>query len=67
MSYLTIRYRNEVESNLIFSGFIVFENKLKSRTISAVTALRNANIRQIMCTGNTGLIEIEKIQLFTFL
>ncbi|RCI06202.1 hypothetical protein CU098_003218, partial [Rhizopus stolonifer] len=50
--------RNEVESNLIFSGFIVFENKLKSRTISAVTALRNANIRQIMCTGDNVLTAI---------
>lgn len=44
-------YRNEVETGLTFLGFIVFENKLKPRTIPAITTLRNANIRQIMCTG----------------
>jgi cation-transporting ATPase 13A2 len=43
--------RNEVETGLTFLGFIVFENKLKPRTIPAITTLRNANIRQIMCTG----------------
>ena len=46
-----IDYRNEVESNLTFLGFIIFENKLKPRTTSALATLRNANIRQIMCTG----------------
>ncbi|KAG1455987.1 hypothetical protein G6F55_006757 [Rhizopus delemar] len=50
--------RNEVETNLVFLGFIVFENKLKPRTISAVTTLRNANIRQIMCTGDNVLTAI---------
>ncbi|KAL9560358.1 hypothetical protein PS6_000297 [Mucor atramentarius] len=43
--------RNEVETGLTFLGFIVFENKLKPRTASAISTLRNANIRQIMCTG----------------
>ncbi|EIE82808.1 hypothetical protein RO3G_07513 [Rhizopus delemar RA 99-880] len=51
-------YKNEVETNLVFLGFIVFENKLKPRTISAVTTLRNANIRQIMCTGDNVLTAI---------
>ena len=48
---LTFLIRNEVETGLTFLGFIVFENKLKPRTVSAITTLRNANIRQIMCTG----------------
>ncbi|KAI9271989.1 hypothetical protein BY458DRAFT_509141 [Sporodiniella umbellata] len=50
--------RNEVETKLTFLGFIVFENKLKPKTMSAVTALRNANIRQIMCTGDNVLTAI---------
>ncbi|CEG69341.1 hypothetical protein RMATCC62417_05429 [Rhizopus microsporus] len=50
--------RNEVETGLIFLGFIVFENKLKPRTTSAINTLRNANIRQIMCTGDNVLTAI---------
>jgi magnesium-transporting ATPase (P-type) len=56
-------YRNEVETGLTFLGFIVFENKLKTRTIPAITTLRNANIRQIMCTGKgTFILPINHIQ-----
>ncbi|KAI7892078.1 uncharacterized protein EV154DRAFT_506232 [Mucor mucedo] len=50
--------RNEVETGLTFLGFIVFENKLKPRTVSAITTLRNANIRQIMCTGDNVLTAV---------
>ncbi|CAO3644376.1 unnamed protein product [Cunninghamella echinulata] len=50
--------RNEVECNLTFLGFIIFENKLKLRTTSALTTLRNANIRQIMCTGDNVLTAV---------
>ncbi|KAG2228910.1 hypothetical protein INT48_004448, partial [Thamnidium elegans] len=50
--------RNEVETGLTFLGFIVFENKLKPRTIPAITTLRNANIRQIMCTGDNVLTAV---------
>ncbi|KAI8048154.1 uncharacterized protein B0P05DRAFT_481058, partial [Gilbertella persicaria] len=49
---------NEVETGLTFLGFIVFENKLKPRTIPAITTLRNANIRQIMCTGDNVLTAV---------
>lgn len=48
---LLLPFRNEVETGLTFLGFIIFENKLKPRTVPAITTLRNANIRQIMCTG----------------
>ncbi|KAI8063072.1 hypothetical protein BDF21DRAFT_347397, partial [Thamnidium elegans] len=51
-------YKNEVETGLTFLGFIVFENKLKPRTIPAITTLRNANIRQIMCTGDNVLTAV---------
>ncbi|KAG0164153.1 hypothetical protein DFQ28_011560 [Apophysomyces sp. BC1034] len=50
--------RQDVESDLTFLGFIVFENKLKPRTIPAITTLRNANIRQIMCTGDNVLTAV---------
>ncbi|KAI8077803.1 P-type ATPase-like protein [Halteromyces radiatus] len=50
--------RQEVECNLTFLGFIIFENKLKPRTVSALVTLRNANIRQIMCTGDNILTAI---------
>ncbi|KAI9025770.1 putative P-type ATPase [Phycomyces nitens] len=50
--------RQDVESNLTFLGFIIFENKLKPRTISAIATLRSANIRQIMCTGDNVLTAV---------
>ncbi|CEP11235.1 hypothetical protein [Parasitella parasitica] len=50
--------RHEVETGLTFLGFIVFENKLKPRTTSAISTLRNANIRQIMCTGDNVLTAV---------
>ncbi|CDO92419.1 unnamed protein product [Kluyveromyces dobzhanskii CBS 2104] len=64
--------REEVEDNLEFLGFIVFENKLKSRTKGAIRELQNANIRTVMCTGDnvltavsvgleSGLIQSERV------
>ncbi|KAI8367020.1 putative P-type ATPase [Choanephora cucurbitarum] len=50
--------RDEMETGLTFLGFIVFENKLKPRTTAAITTLRNANIRQIMCTGDNVLTAV---------
>ncbi|KAI9315959.1 putative P-type ATPase [Dichotomocladium elegans] len=50
--------RQEVESDLTFLGFIVFENKLKPRTTLALKTLRDAGIRQIMCTGDNVLTAI---------
>lgn len=55
--------RQEVECNLTFLGFIIFENKLKTRTVSALTTLRNANIRQIMCTGRGGIVAGRNVRL----
>lgn len=50
--------REEVESNLEFLGFIIFENKLKSATADTLDTLREANIRTIMCTGDNVLTAI---------
>lgn len=50
--------REEVESNLEFLGFIIFENKLKTTTSATLDTLRDANIRTIMCTGDNILTAI---------
>jgi cation-transporting ATPase 13A3/4/5 len=50
--------REEAESNLIFTGFIVFENKLKPSTKSTLHHLREAAIRTVMCTGDNILTAI---------
>lgn len=50
--------RREAESNLEFLGFIIFENKLKEATTGVIEELNNANIRQVMCTGDNILTAI---------
>lgn len=50
--------RHEAESKLEFLGFIIFENKLKEATTEVIEELNNANIRQIMCTGDNILTAI---------
>lgn len=50
--------RSEVERDLIFSGFIVFENKLKGSTRLTLQELRTAEIRTIMCTGDNVLTAV---------
>ncbi|KAF9206414.1 hypothetical protein BGZ49_002505 [Haplosporangium sp. Z 27] len=50
--------REQVESDLVFLGFIVFENKLKPTTAPIITTLSNARIRQVMCTGDNVLTAI---------
>ncbi|KXT01461.1 hypothetical protein AC578_9529 [Pseudocercospora eumusae] len=50
--------REEVESNLDFAGFIIFENKLKETTTEIIEELRDANIRTVMCTGDNILTAI---------
>ncbi|KAF9915959.1 hypothetical protein BX616_004966 [Lobosporangium transversale] len=50
--------REQMESELTFLGFIVFENKLKPTTASVITTLTNACIRQVMCTGDNVLTAI---------
>jgi cation-transporting ATPase 13A3/4/5 len=50
--------REEVESNLRFLGFIVFENKVKPGTNMVIKTLNKACIRQVMCTGDNVLTSI---------
>ncbi|KAF9583283.1 hypothetical protein BGW38_009827, partial [Lunasporangiospora selenospora] len=50
--------RAQVESELTFLGFIVFENKLKPTTAPIVATLANAQVRQVMCTGDNVLTAI---------
>lgn len=50
--------RLDAESDLNFVGFIIFENKLKSSTTDVITELREANIRNIMCTGDNILTAV---------
>ncbi|KAJ3101540.1 hypothetical protein HDU97_001289 [Phlyctochytrium planicorne] len=50
--------REDIERNLEFLGFIVFENKLKPGTAPIVNELKAASMRQIMCTGDNILTAI---------
>lgn len=43
--------REEVETDLIFLGLIVLENKLKPETTPVISKLRDANIRIVIVTG----------------
>eukprot|EP00062_Callorhinchus_milii_P016851 gi/632968599/ref/XP_007900615.1/ PREDICTED: probable cation-transporting ATPase 13A4 [Callorhinchus milii] len=44
--------REEVESDLVFLGFLILENKLKSQTIPVLEELLRARIRTVMITGD---------------
>lgn len=50
--------RIEAESELDFTGFIIFENKLKSTTADVLQELETAGIRKVMCTGDNILTAI---------
>lgn len=50
--------REVIESDLTFSGFIVFENKLKDSTKPTLNRLSEAKIRTVMCTGDNVLTAI---------
>ena len=50
--------RHEVESDLDFVGFIIFENKLKPTTEAVLKELRQSNIGSIMVTGDNILTAI---------
>ncbi|KAI9173310.1 hypothetical protein H9P43_007441 [Blastocladiella emersonii ATCC 22665] len=50
--------RTATESALTFLGFLVFENKLKPGSASAIETLRTAAIRCVMCTGDNVLTAI---------
>lgn len=50
--------REEVEADLEFVGFIIFENKLKPTTAAVLKELNQSNIGSIMVTGDNILTAI---------
>ncbi|KAG6002331.1 hypothetical protein E4U21_003246 [Claviceps maximensis] len=50
--------RSEVESDLEFIGFIIFENKLKPTTSGVIRELLDSNIGAVMVTGDNILTAI---------
>ncbi|KAJ2900623.1 hypothetical protein GGI21_004750, partial [Coemansia aciculifera] len=54
--------RSSVECNLVFMGFLVFENRLKPSTQGVLEELREARIRSIMCTGDNPLTAVSVAQ-----
>ncbi len=50
--------REEIETDLIFLGFIIFENKLKRGTDAVLKTLQVANVRNVMCTGDNLLTAV---------
>lgn len=50
--------RADAEKDLTFSGFIIFENKLKASTKTTLRELREAAIRTVMCTGDNVLTAV---------
>ena len=50
--------REQAEGELDFTGFIVFENKLKPTTRPVIEELDRAGIRTVMCTGDNILTAI---------
>lgn len=50
--------RADAETGLEFVGFIIFENKLKPKSTETIAELNQANIRNIMCTGDNILTAV---------
>ncbi len=45
-------HRDDVEMNLIFAGFLIFQNRLKPDSAVTVEELKKANIPVVMTTGD---------------
>lgn len=54
-SSLALAPREQFENNLVFLGFLIMQNKLKSATVKSIIELNEANIRTIMATGDNML------------
>lgn len=50
--------RSGVESNLVFLGLLIVQNKLKEATPDSIKTLDNANIKMVMATGDNILTAI---------
>lgn len=54
MSYVQSQQvqREVIEKNMIFLGFLIFQNKLKDRTRNTIETLQQANLKMLMATGD---------------
>ncbi|OLY82066.1 putative cation-transporting ATPase [Smittium mucronatum] len=50
--------RDQLECDLTFLGFVIFENKLKPTSEPVLNELKVAKIRTLMCTGDNSLTAI---------
>lgn len=50
--------RHVLESNMIFLGLLIVQNKLKQNTTNSIEKLANSNIRMVMATGDNLLTAI---------
>lgn len=48
-----ISYRDRIESNLQFLGFLILQNAVKPQSYPVIRTLQNADIRTVMVTGKT--------------
>jgi cation-transporting ATPase 13A2 len=51
-------HREFVESNMIFIGFLIVQNRLKLETSHSIETLHNANYKMVMATGDNILTAI---------
>ena len=50
--------RDEAETDIIYLGFLIMQNKLKEATTNTIQVLNAAQIRTIMATGDNVLTAI---------
>ena len=50
--------RKDIESNMIFLGLLIVQNKLKEKTTSSIEKLGSSNLRMVMATGDNLLTAI---------
>ncbi len=48
-----VAFRDLIETNMEFLGFVIMQNKIKEETAGVLCELRQANIRTLMVTGKT--------------
>lgn len=58
LSHLGILSRNQVEYDLDFQGFLLFENPIKKQAFPTFTALKEASINSIIITGDNALTAV---------
>jgi cation-transporting ATPase 13A2 len=50
--------RKDIESNMIFLGLLIVQNKLKEKTTSSIVKLDSSKLRMVMATGDNLLTAI---------